>query len=87
MIVTVIADFINILGTVLTALIIIRAIMSWFAAPGGELMRILVDVTEPILAPIRRVLPPMGGLDLSPILALVAIYIIEQVALSLLPAA
>lgn len=34
---------------------------------------------EPLYAPIRRVLPPMGGLDLSPLVALIAIYILEIV--------
>jgi len=84
-IVTIVADFIRILGTVLTILIIVRAILSWFAPAGGEVMRVLVDVTEPILAPIRRLLPPIGGLDLSPILALVAINVVQQLLLSLLP--
>lgn len=39
----------------------------------------LQRIMEPIYAPIRRILPPMGGLDLAPLVALVGIYILEIV--------
>jgi YggT family protein len=73
----VIATFISILGNVLSFAIIIRALMSWFVPMGGGgLMRVLMDITEPVLAPIRRILPPIGGIDLSPLLALIAIQVV-----------
>ena len=73
-----IATFISILGIVLVVAIIIRALMSWFMPQDGSgISRVLFDITEPVLAPIRRVLPPIAGFDFSPILAIVLIQIIS----------
>lgn len=53
-------------------------IISWVAPyshhPAVSLIR---QVTEPVMAPFRKVLPPMGGLDLSPMLAMAAIYVCQ----------
>ena len=72
-----IASFINLVITVLSVAIIGRALLSWFD-PGMRTMvgRLLRDVTEPIIAPIRQVMPRMGMLDLSPIVALVLLRLI-----------
>jgi YggT family protein len=79
MIFDIFANFISILATALTFAIIIRALMSWFAPTGaGAASRFLLDITEPVLAPIRRILPPVGGWDFSPILAIVLIQVISQ---------
>jgi YggT family protein len=81
------ANFINILATALTFAIIIRARMSWFVpAGGGAASRFLLDITEPVLAPIRRILPPVGGWDFSPILAIVLINVVSQVLIQSLHA-
>jgi YggT family protein len=42
----------------------------------GAFGRLLADITEPIVGPIRRVLPPVGGFDLSPILAIILVQIL-----------
>jgi YggT family protein len=74
------ATFISILGTVLSLAIIIRALMSWvMPVDGGSFTRVLIDITEPILAPIRRILPPLGGIDFSPLLAIILINVITSV--------
>lgn len=84
----IVINFISILSFVLSAAIIIRALMSWFMpAGGGSLGRVLMDVTEPILAPIRRVLPPVGGIDFSPILALILVQVISSVLNGLIASA
>ncbi|CAN5802418.1 hypothetical protein BH23GEM6_BH23GEM6_15780 [soil metagenome] len=62
-------------------LVIIRAVMSWFVAPhsrhpAAELLR---KVTDPILRPLSEMLPPFGGLDLSPLLAFFAIHLFQMV--------
>lgn len=80
-----VANFIYVLSVVLTVAIIIRALMSWIMpTQTGSIMRVLYDITEPVLAPIRRILPPVGGLDLSPLLALVAIQVVSQVLIQFL---
>lgn len=76
----IISTFVNILCTVLIACIIIRALMSWLMPGGGnQLLRALGDITEPLLAPIRRLLPPVGGIDFSPIVVLILLQILNYV--------
>ena len=68
--------------------IFIRALLSWINVRGGAalvpLRRVLEDLTEPILAPIRRVTPGTGGIDLSPLLAMIVVDLIRRVARVLL---
>ena len=78
-----VAGIIQLLLTVLSFAIIGRAIMSWFdpglRSPVGKL---LYDVTEPIIAPIRQVVPSLGAIDLSPFVALILIRVLQPVLLS-----
>jgi YggT family protein len=63
-----------------TWVIIIRALISWVSPdPANPIVRLLARLTEPVLAPLRRLLPPRstGGLDLSPILAILAIQLVR----------
>jgi YggT family protein len=66
-------------------LIIVRALVSWVNPdPFNPIVRFLYRATEPVLRPIRQRLPDLGGLDISPLVALVAIYVLEQVLAHLL---
>jgi len=62
-----------------------RIILSWFPiAPGGVMAQIfgfLYTITEPVLGPIRRMIPPIGGfgLDLSPIVVIFGVQIISGI--------
>lgn len=58
--------------------ILAMIILSW-VAPGGNspALGLLFQLTEPVMAPFRKVLPPMGGLDLSPIFVFILINIIQ----------
>ncbi len=78
--------FIDVLAQALQLLIIVRVLLSWVPArlPWG-LGDFVWSVTEPILSPIRRALPYLGGIDFSPFIALVAIQILESIALRVLP--
>jgi YggT family protein len=81
--ITVLGEFINIFATVLTWAIIIRALLSWFSISGAQpVLRLLVEITEPVLAPIRRVLPTAGMLDFSPLVALLLINVISAIVLN-----
>lgn len=63
--------------------IIIMAVLSWFAAAGyNPILDMLMQILEPLLAPFRRLLPAMGGLDLSPLLAILALQIFEILVLN-----
>jgi len=52
-------------GFLLFFILIIRAILSWVSQGGHPVEYVMAQLTEPFLAPIRRMLPAMGGLDLS----------------------
>ena len=71
------ATFINLVVTVLSFAIIGRALLSWFD-PGMQtpVGRFLRDITEPIIAPIRQVVPSLGMFDISPIIALLLLRLI-----------
>jgi YggT family protein len=61
----------------LIAAIIIQALSTWFFPSGlGKFSLLLYDLTDPILTPVRRVIPPLGMLDLSPMIAIVLLLII-----------
>ena len=80
-----IAEFVDTVVWILTILLFARAILSWFIQdPYNPIMRTLYDLTEPILAPLRRRMPPMGGFDLSLIVAFIGLRIIGQLVVSLL---
>lgn len=77
--------FIDVLGGVLTVAIFVRVLLSWIQVqlPLG-LADFLFSATEPILGPIRRALPAMGGMDFSPFIAVIAIQIVQGFLLRLL---
>ena len=61
-------------------LIVARVILSWVASPVSRnpLVQLVRQVTEPILAPIRSILPRTGMFDLSPMVALFALYALQS---------
>ena len=63
----------------LTFALIGRALLSW-VDPRGEwaISRILADVTDPIVAPLRRVIPPLGMIDISFIVAIILIQLLRN---------
>lgn len=77
-------DLIRLASTVLTVLLLARVVLSWVAPrQGNPLVQFIHRVTEPLLAPVRRVLPAMGGFDFSPVVVLVGINIVESLLLRL----
>jgi YggT family protein len=73
------ADLVSLVLNVLTIAVIIRALLSWFdptfRTPVG---RIIFQVTEPIIRPIRQLVPSVGMFDLSPIIALLILRVMES---------
>jgi YggT family protein len=80
----VVANFISMLGVVLTMLILLRVVVSWTnPMGGGGFTAFVYQATEWMLAPIRRIVPPMGGLDWSPFIALMLIGLLTRVFIGL----
>ena len=74
------AQALSLLMLTLSAVLIVRAIASWVIAAGGgynPVLRLLEQLTEPLLAPLRRLIPPAGGIDWSVLVALVAIQLVN----------
>ncbi|MBI2912807.1 MAG: YggT family protein, partial [Chloroflexi bacterium] len=65
------ALFVQILAYILLAAIFLRVIFSWIAFdPSNPLYTVIHDITEPILAPLRQIMPRIGMIDLSPMVAI-----------------
>ena len=73
----------NIIFQILSLLITVRILLSWFGVDPetsfNELVQILFRITEPILAPFRRLPLHLGGIDFSPIVAFLAIQFANRV--------
>lgn len=75
-------DFIDILFMVLTWAIIIRAVLSWFPiSPRNPALAVLLQITEPILAPLRRIVPRIGMMDITPMVAILLLLVLRWVLL------
>ena len=63
-----------------TVVVLAAVILSWIRlSPGNPVSQLVHTLTEPVLAPARRMIPPLGGLDLSPMLVLIALQAIRSV--------
>jgi YggT family protein len=83
--VTGLASVIDLLFTVLELMVFARVMLSWLPiSPWNPIARWLRIIVDPILRPFRRVLPAFSGIDFSPLLALVVLYVLQQVVHSLL---
>jgi YggT family protein len=73
------ATFVGLLALVLSVLILGRVIVSWTnPTGGGGLTAFLYQTTEPILAPIRRFIPPTAGIDWAPMIAIVLLSLLTR---------
>jgi YggT family protein len=63
---------------VYSLLIFMRIVFSWGVSSLNPLMRFLFRVTEPVLAPFRRLIPPLGMFDISPIVVLLLIRLFQE---------
>ena len=81
-------NFVEVFTLVYFLLIFAYILMSWVRLPYSiwlnRIQRFLYDVCEPYLRIFRRILPPFGPLDLSPVVAIFALWIVSQVVVSLL---
>jgi YggT family protein len=76
---------VNAVFTILMAAILIRVIASWFGiGPYRSWMRPIVALTSWIIEPIRRILPPLGMIDFSPMVAWLVLYVVRGFVLGML---
>lgn len=81
-------QFVEILGWALYGAILARVIVSWLPigpdSPFAPVVRTIYEITEPILSPIRRLVPGMGMFDLSPMIAIILIMVIQRIVIAAL---
>ncbi len=71
--------FLSLLTNILVFAIFIRAILSWFPIGRDNPLVIILDqITEPILSPLRRVIPMIGMIDITPLVAIILLQIISS---------
>lgn len=80
-----IIDLVNMAFTVLVWLIIGRCILSFVKHdPYQPVIKFIYDVTEPIMAPFRKLIPATGGIDFSPIIAVLALSFLQKIIIDIL---
>ena len=74
----------NLVVQILTILVILHVVFSYFLSPYHPLREAIDRVVNPILAPIRRYVAPVGGLDFSPIILILLMQVIGSVLANVL---
>ncbi len=65
--------------------ILLRVLFSWINPdPDNALVRLIYQVTDPILAPLRRYIPPVAGLDITPIVAIVVLELLHRLLIAVI---
>ena len=77
------------LGQIYILILIVRAVLSWFPyspdSPLNPVRRVVITLTEPVLAPFRRIIPPVGMLDLSFLVALIVVWLVVNFVFARIP--
>jgi YggT family protein len=77
------------LGQIYLLILLVRAVLSWFPyspdSPLNPVRRVVFTLTEPVLAPFRRIIPPVGMLDLSFLVAFIAVYVVVNFVFARIP--
>ena len=77
------------LGEIYVLILFLRAILSWFpfdpSSPINGVRRVVFAITEPVLAPFRRLIPPIGMIDISFIVAILVVQLVVNNILGRLP--
>ena len=78
------ASIISFLANLIILVIIIQAILTFVMSPYHPVRHFLDSIVDPMLNPIRRILPPIAGLDFSPVVLIIIIQIISSLLINLL---
>jgi len=77
-------QLIQTLSTILVILVIVDVVLSYFLSPYHPVRSALDRIIDPLLMPIRRVVPPVAGFDFSPIVLILLIQAVEWVLLTIM---
>lgn len=83
-----IGDLLNFLLSLYVWIIVIQVVISWLIAfevintrnpSAANLVRLLERATEPVFKPLRKYVPPIGGIDLTPLIVIVGIWVLQHI--------
>jgi YggT family protein len=83
-VIEILALFIRSISQLLVLLVVVSVILSYFMDPYHPIRRSIDSVVEPMLAPIRRVVPLIGMLDLSPLILIILLQLLSNLLVSFL---
>ncbi len=79
----IIVTFLHVFIRIMIAAIFIRALLSWFVRdPRNALVIVLDQITEPIIEPLRRVVPRLGMIDITPMVAIIILIAVDSLLTS-----
>ncbi len=84
MVISVLANIINTIANLLILIIVIDSVLSYFLSPYNPVRNALDRIVNPLLSPIRRVIPPLGMFDLSPLILIILIEVLSSILRSIL---
>jgi YggT family protein len=75
---------INTVVNILSVLIVLDTILSYLLREDNPIRRFIWKLVNPMYSPIRRVVPPLGGIDFTPFIAIILLWVIDSLLVSLL---
>ncbi len=83
------SNFLVIIGELYVVVLFIRAVLSWFpydpSSPLNPVRKVVFTLTEPVLAPFRRIIPPIGMIDISFLVAIIVVEMFVRLVLARIP--
>ncbi len=79
-----IATIVRYVFQILTVIVIVDVLLSYFTSPYNRIRAFLDRIVEPMLRPIRRIIPPMANIDFSPVILVILLQIIESILVRIL---
>jgi YggT family protein len=80
MIALVVLTFIDLFVPFFYGVLLLRVVLSYLMKPRNRLLEALINLTEPLLGPIRKVFPPAGGVDFAPLVTLLVLQGLQLLA-------
>ena len=78
-----VVQIINLISQLITLLVILHVVLSYFMSPYHAVRRAVDGIVEPLLAPIRRLMPQTGMLDFSPMVLIILVQIVARLLIGL----
>lgn len=84
MVISIVASIINTVANLFILVVIVDSILTYFVSPDNPVRNALDRVVAPFLAPIRRIVPPLGMFDLSPLILIILVEILSSILIRVL---